>query len=271
MRNKLLSLTIISAVSLTLSAGLTTKLSAQAEPRRKINTKAAVDHKPAPNFQEIDAVIFVPENRLIRVVDYNGNEINPASIKELKVSTITKKGEDTGDRITRAASFLLTGGLSVTGSIQRSMKNGQADNRLADNFIKPMKSIRDGWKADDNEFLVNYVGHPFEFFMLGSYLKASGASDREAILISQITNLTWEYVAEGCYVPPSPKDLASDTIGSLLGIYLYNKGITKKPIDYTYGTLAYIGKKHDVDLIPNFRYNSQTRGMMIGATIKIKK
>ena len=164
---------------------------------------------------------------------------------------------------------MMLGGLSVSGSIEKSISEGRADNRLGSNLNIP-KSLKDGWRADDNMFIVNYVGHPLEWFLLANYLKASGASNKEALIISQATSLTWEFVMEGNYVPPSPKDLVTNALGSLAGIYLYNT-VLNKPMNATYIRLSSISQKHGIDLQPQVKYNSQSRGMVVGALVKIKK
>ncbi len=196
------------------------------------------------------------------------NEIKLSNIDELTISD-SKKVVDTKERLKKATTFLLLGGLSVSGSVERSIRDKRAENRLASNFTNPIKSLKEGYKSDDNEFLINYVGHPFEFFLLTNYLKASGASDKEAFVIAQLTNFTWEYVFEGNYVAPSPKDLVTDTIGSLAGIYFYNKFLGKHA-DYTYNKLNKFGEKYEMNIEPEIKYNSRTRGMILAAKFKKK-
>ncbi|MFH0702298.1 MAG: DUF3943 domain-containing protein [bacterium] len=199
----------------------------------------------------------------------NLDSIDLSKIEELKLSE-SENSTDTKKRLHKASSFVLLGGLSVSHSIEKSLRDGRADNRLSDNFTNPWKSAKQGWKADDNEWTINYVGHPLEWFILANYLKASGATNKEAIIISQLTSLTWEFVIEGNYVAPSPKDLVTNTLGSLAGVYLYNV-ILNKPSNATYTKLSSISKKHGIDILPQVKYNTESRGMMFGALIKVKR
>jgi len=246
-------------------------ISAQSKDRIKDTSVKTIKGGVTENVNQFEEIsVLIPKDAIFEI-DSLGNikPLKPEDIEELKMS------DDDGptnskDRLTKATSFLLLGGMSVTGSIERSLRDREAFGNLKDNFTNPVHKLKDGWKADDNAFLINYVGHPLEWFLIANYLKASGATDKEAIIISQLTNLTWEFVIEGSYVPPSPKDLATNTLGSLAGIYLYNVAL-KKPIDKTYGKLAAIGQKHGVDVLPDIKYNSNSRGMIIGALVKIKR
>lgn len=225
-----------------------------------------------------EIIIFIPEGASTDLSEGLEVEFVPLDklgstdsdkITELKFSDSDKEF-GTKDRLRRASAFMMLGGLSVTGSIQNSIGRGQAVNNLKDNFTRPVKKVKDGWRADDNMFIINYIGHPLEWFLLANYLKAAGASDKEAIIISQLTNITWEFVVEGNYVSPSPKDLVTNTLGSLAGVYLYNT-VLNKPINATYTKLTGLTEKHGVELLPQVRYNTDTRGVVLGALIKIKK
>ncbi len=196
------------------------------------------------------------------------NEIKLSNLDELVIKD-RKKVVDTKERLRKATTFLLLGSLSVSSSVERSIGANRADGRLASNFKNPIKSLKEGYKADDNEFLINYVGHPLEFFLLTNYFKASGASNKEAFLIAQFTNFTWEFICEGNYVAPSPKDLVTDTIGSLAGIYVYNKFLGKHA-DFTYNKLNQLGEKYEMNIEPDIKYNSRTRGMVLAAKFKKK-
>lgn len=224
----------------------------------------------AKNIQEI--IIFIPENSS-SLANFNElSSLDISKIKELNISEYNKlsKGPDTKQRFTKATAFILTGGLSVSKEVEASLRDDRAEDRLNMNFTRPLKSVHDGWLADNNPIFTNYFGHPFLWFMIGNYLKASGATDKEAILIAQYTNLVWEFVIEGNYVPPSPKDLATDTLGSLLGIVMYNT-VLNKPMSLTYEKLCYISEKYNVDLVPQINFNSDRRAMVFAATIKFKK
>lgn len=162
--------------------------------------------------------------------------------------------------------FLMLGGLSVTSSIERALYQHDTDYRFFRNVKNPGKSLKEGWEADDNAFWINYIGHPGEFFLLANYLKTTGASDLETMLFVELTNFTWEYVCEGNYVPPSPKDLIDDTLGALAGLYFYNK-VGKNFMPQAVGQLRSFGYKNKIEFHPTIKYNSQTNGVVIGARI----
>lgn len=242
------------------------------QKKHKVLRSGIVKNAIERNIQrDVEVVEFIPEDGVteINLSDIN-DLLNSDKMKVIKLSDLNDSNDpDTKSRLKKAAAFMMLGGLSVSGNVQKSISERKADNRLANNLNLP-KSLKDGWRADDNMFIINYVGHPLEWFLLANYLKASGASNKEALLISQATSLTWEFVMEGNYVSPSPKDLASNALGSLAGIYLYNT-VLNKPMNAAYIRLSSIGEKHGIDLQPQVRYNSQTRGMIVGALVKIKK
>jgi len=218
-----------------------------------------------------DEIILIPiDESSVNIEDLKkNNTLDLSQLKELKVAD-PKKVMDTKERLYRATTFLMLGGLSVSGNIERAIGRGESARRLGDNWKNPIRSGKDGWKADDNPFLINYVGHPLEWFLLANYLKASGASDKEALVISQLVNVAWEFAVEGAYIPISPKDLVSDSVGALLGIYCYNKFLSNYS-NATYNKLADIGEKYNLGFSPQFKYNPNTKGMMFGALLKIKK
>jgi len=92
--------------------------------------------------------------------------------------------------------------------------------RVCENFRYPFWSAREGGRRDHNGFWINYVGHPLSFMALGLFLKERGYSDLETLAVTQAVNVTWEYVIEGSLWLPSSKDLLSDLLGSLAGIWV---------------------------------------------------
>jgi hypothetical protein len=92
--------------------------------------------------------------------------------------------------------------------------------QVVDNFKDPINRAIEGGKTDSSHFLTNYVGHPLSFAGLALYLKARGYSNLESILFTQTHSIIWEYVIEGGVWYPSGKDLITDFIGAMAGIYL---------------------------------------------------
>ncbi|MEW5822097.1 MAG: DUF3943 domain-containing protein [Cyanobacteriota bacterium] len=218
---------------------------------------------------DYDTIIFIPENMIDKVKIKDNGEIELP--EELSVLEITEDNRlnSQDKRIKNVASFIAIGGMAVSRSIEKSIDGGQAKEKLFKNFKHPIAQLKDGWRADDGQFLVNNVGHPLEYFLLTNYLKASGASDLEAIVLSQITNVAWEYAVEGCYVSPSPRDLATNAAGSLAGIILY-KTVLKKPVDKIYKKFGEISDKYGIDLSPQLQYNPYSKGVRMGFVVIIK-
>lgn len=92
--------------------------------------------------------------------------------------------------------------------------------QVMENFKDPINRAIKGGKYDTSTFLTNYVGHPLSFAGLALYLKDRGYNNFESILFTQLHSIMWEYVIEGGIWYPSGKDLISDLIGALAGIYL---------------------------------------------------
>ena len=226
------------------------------------------------NSIDLNTIEFSPGEDDLSSVTNNMDiiKVEKANPEKIKVLNFSDKPViyDNKFRMYKAATFMFLGGMAVSGSIEKSIAGNSAIGKIKDNFQNPVKSLKKGWKSDDNEFLINYVGHPLEFFLLANYLKASGASDKEAFIISQITNFSWEYIVEGSYVSPSPKDLITDTIGSLVGIYVYNKFLSKHS-NATFKKLNKLGEKYNMKLSPEVKYNPRTRGMIFAAKLNIKK
>jgi hypothetical protein len=92
--------------------------------------------------------------------------------------------------------------------------------KVCENFRYPFWSALEGGRRDHNGFWINYVGHPLSFMALGLFLKERGYSDLETLAVTQAVNVTWEYVIEGSMWLPSSKDLLSDLLGSLAGVWV---------------------------------------------------
>lgn len=183
--------------------------------------------------------------------------------------TPEKKELNTKKRLHDCLTLLMIGGLSVSGSVEREMGAGTSEERFFRNMKKPIISLKEGWERDQNSFWINYVGHPGEFFLLSNYMKTLGASDKEAFLLAKFVNFTWEYIYEGTYVPPSPKDLISDIVGAITGIYFYNK-IGKNHFPQFVDKVNSIGEKHEIKFNPKINYNNRTRGVAVGLSITKK-
>jgi len=104
--------------------------------------------------------------------------------------------------------------------VRENLLDDYSWSRVAENFRHPWKRAVEGGREDHNSFWINYVGHPLSFCSLGLYLKARGYSNTGALVFTQTQNIFWEYVIEGGLWKPSGKDLVSDLLGSLAGIYL---------------------------------------------------
>jgi hypothetical protein len=210
---------------------------------------------------------FIPEKPFSKLEDLSTNSsIKISELEEIKIVKLDQL-TPTERRLKNIAGFVAVGGMAVSTSINRSMGEKKALGRIADNFTRPIASLKDGYRADDGQFLVNYVGHPLEFYLLSSYLKADGASDLETFLLCQAANLSWEYLVEGTYVNPSPKDLLTDTAGTIAGIILY-KTVLRKPIDYAYNKISGIRDTYGIELTPQINYNANTKGALVGIKLK---
>lgn len=222
--------------------------------------------KPKQNYE---VLFFVPEDTITKLKGHISkdnflDQINAKNlnITEIKAPTALKK------RLNDVAAFVAIGGMSISQNVEKSIGSGKWSDKIKTNLFNPVHALKQGWKEDNNSVFTNYIGHPFEFFMLANYLKASGASDKETILLSTITNIAWEFIMEGTYLYISPKDLATDTAGCLVGILLY-KTILKKPIDASYHKISELKEKYGIDLSPRLNYNPETRGVIIGVNMKI--
>jgi len=94
--------------------------------------------------------------------------------------------------------------------------------QVIENFKDPINRAIEGSKTDMSHYLTNYVGHPLSFAGLALYLKARDYSNLEAIIFTQLHSILWEYVIEGGIWYPSGKDLITDFIGAMAGIYLFH-------------------------------------------------
>lgn len=221
--------------------------------------------KPAQNYE---VLFFVPEDTITKLKGHvsKDNFLDQVNAKDLNISEI-KAPTAFKKRLTNVAAFLAVGGLSVSQNVERRIDNGKWSDKIKTNFFNPVNALKQGWKEDNNSVFTNYIGHPFEYFLLANYLKASGASDKETFLLSTLTNIAWEFIVEGTYLYVSPKDLATDTAGCLVGILLY-KTILKKPIDASYHKISELKEKYGIDLSPRLNYNPETRGVIIGVNMK---
>lgn len=96
---------------------------------------------------------------------------------------------------------------------------------LQKNYAKTGPSIwkrnfREGWKWDDNNWNVNFVGHPYQ----GSYYfvaaRSAGYSFYTSMLFTMFGSWSWEFFCETEY--PAPNDLVTTTVGgSLYGEMLF--------------------------------------------------
>lgn len=96
---------------------------------------------------------------------------------------------------------------------------------LQKNYAKTGPSIwkrnfREGWKWDNNNWGVNFVGHPYQ----GSYYfvaaRSAGYSFYTSMLFTAFGSWSWEFFCETEY--PAPNDLVTTTVGgSLYGEMLF--------------------------------------------------
>lgn len=82
------------------------------------------------------------------------------------------------------------------------------------------RNFREGWKWDDNNWGVNFVGHPYQ----GSYYfvaaRSAGYSFYTSMLFTMFGSWSWEFFCETEY--PAPNDLVTTTVGgSLYGEMLF--------------------------------------------------
>jgi hypothetical protein len=153
----------------------------------------------------------------------------------------------------------------------RNITNGPtAVDNVVKNIKQPFQAVAKGTKLDNNSFLINYVAHPVDWFLMGTYLKARGASDKEALITSQLMNLYWEFVAEGTYIAPSGKDLVTDLVSSVAGIYAYKAGVTK-PLTPFLNKIEHYGQHYGLQLKPQIAYNPYSRGVRVASVIVIHR
>ncbi len=169
------------------------------------------------------------------------------------------------DRIEKAGTLLITAGHGVFFNINdREM----AIANLTANLKDPVGRVKYGWSYDSDSFRTNYVIHPVLWFSYATYLKGKGASDKEALIVTQVANLLWEGVMEGAYVPPSGIDLVTDLVSSIAGIYLFNKGPGKVMAEKVIKAEEWFAKK-GFRIRPTFSGNPFNFGGRAGSELVI--
>lgn len=214
----------------------------------------------------------------VDTLELSPDDVEPRSLEQLQASLKEPLEAETrlppllplqhafnpqADRLEKASTLLLVFGNGVFHNMES--RESAKDNLMA-NLKQPFKRIAYGWSYDNDSFRTNFIEHPVLWFGYATYLKSKGASDKEAFLVSQTANLLWEGVLEGTYVPPSGKDLLTDLISSVAGIYLYNKG-PGKAIGQKVLQLEGWAAKRNIKLKPAFSYNPYTRGGRAGTEL----
>lgn len=203
------------------------------------------------------------------VIEFSNPAPMPSPVEEIQVSLndrdpiptlssleLSSQKSPFLDRMEKATVLLLASGNGVFFNID---DRDMAKNNLTANAKNPIGRFREGWTFDSDSFTTNFIIHPALWFSYATYLKSKGASDKEALIVTQAANLLWEGVMEGAYVPPSGKDLLTDLLSSVAGIYLYNKG-PGKAIAEKFLKVERWAARHNMKLIPAFYYNPYTRG-----------
>jgi hypothetical protein len=95
---------------------------------------------------------------------------------------------------------------------------------------------------------------------------ASGASGKEALLVSIANNFIFEYIIEGTYAAPSGLDLLMTTAGCVTG-YLATKYVLKKPFGLLVKTSGKIKEKLNMDFNMILQPGESGEGMKIGSQV----
>jgi len=159
-----------------------------------------------------------------------------------------------------------TKGKSLTGGgISLSEYYGY-NNVFRNIFVNPFSRAAKGWKVDDSGTVPNFTLHPLFGFGISSYLTASGASPKEALLISLADNFIFEYVVEGTYVAPSGLDLLTTSGGCFAG-YLLTRYVFKKPFQKILKGTSYMKDKLNMTFDPIIEPGYIGKGMKFGSQV----
>jgi hypothetical protein len=98
------------------------------------------------------------------------------------------------------------------------------------------KNVSDGPVMDEDDFVVNYIGHPVSGAIYYTMARNDGLNESESFLFSAfMSSFVWEYGYEAFAEVPSIQDLFSTPIiGSLMGEYMYR---LEKDLDKQNGLL----------------------------------
>jgi len=90
-------------------------------------------------------------------------------------------------------------------------------------FDKWKKNVKEGPVMDEDEFLINYLGHPVSGAIYYSMARNDGLNRFESFLFSAfMSTFIWEYGYEAFAEVPSIQDLwSTPVIGSLMGEWMY--------------------------------------------------
>jgi len=85
------------------------------------------------------------------------------------------------------------------------------------------KNVSDGPVVDEDDFIINYVGHPISGAIYYSMARNDGLDPFESFLFSSfMSTFIWEYGYEAFAEVPSVQDLwSTPVIGSLMGEWMY--------------------------------------------------
>ncbi|MFA5497798.1 MAG: DUF3943 domain-containing protein [Bacteroidales bacterium] len=71
-------------------------------------------------------------------------------------------------------------------------------------------------ELDDDLFIINYVGHPYQGTFYYNSVRSQGAAMWQASLFAVIQTLLWEYLWEGGLEHPSVQDLIATPLGGIV-------------------------------------------------------
>lgn len=80
-------------------------------------------------------------------------------------------------------------------------------------FATMRQNLRDGWMWDQNNFVVNHIGHPYQGSLYYSAARGQGLSFLSASLNTLAGSITWELFMEK--EAPSKNDLIATSIGGI--------------------------------------------------------
>jgi len=148
--------------------------------------------------------------------DYIANNIN---VNENLSSPQRKIIEDT-----LYLQVAMVGTIVVIASLPESISKWDSEQASTDSLgAKWRKNVSDGPVMDEDDFLINYLGHPISGAIYYTMARNDGLDRFESFLFSSfMSTFVWEYGYEAFAEVPSIQDLwSTPVIGSLMGEYMY--------------------------------------------------